>query len=76
MIGFWERSSSEEVENASKSRGRRPTQQIFASEGSTNFVLPQLLTRRIDCIIVIEVGELRCGAGSLSDFFGGLPGHA
>ena len=75
MIGFWE-NPSEEVEDISRSRGRHPTQQISASEGSTDSVLPLLLTGRVDCVIVIEVGELRCGAGGLSDFFGGPPGHA
>ena len=74
MIGFWE-NPSEEVEDISRSRGHRPTQQISASEGSTDSVTLSLLTGRVDRVIVIEVGELRCEAGGFSDYFGGLPGN-
>ena len=77
MIEFEKRNPSEEVEHFVRSRGRRPTQQMsVASESSKDSVLPSLLTGRVDCVIVIEVGELRCGAGGFSAFVGGLLGHA
>ena len=72
MTGFWERNPSEEVEDIPRSHGRRPTQQMsVASEGSTDSALHPLLTGKVCCVMVIEVGELRCRADGLSDSSGG-----
>ena len=52
-----ERNPFQEVEDVSGSRRRLLTQGLSASEGSTDSVLPPVLTGRV---IVIEVAKLRC----------------